>query len=154
MIIVCTNCFNRQVEREDTIDLARDLWCDICGMGTKWKALSSIFEQLKTKSRSGSATFYKLLEEASNVHDSKSHDYASNSDPLGNYRFAGELSCLFSDSTDSGLIGRFGEKLYRLSNLDKKESGPLNESIEDTEKDLLVIIGLFAANRKDRRERK
>lgn len=109
------------------------------------------FEDGKGRPLNGSQTFYSLLGRAADVHDSKSHDYASNSDPLGNYRFAGELSRLFSDPTDAGLIGRFGEKLYRLANLDKKGSEPKNESVEDTEIDMLVIIGLFAANRRDRR---
>lgn len=108
--------------------------------------------QMETKLRNGSQTFYSLLSKAGDIHDSKSHDYANNSDPLGNYRFAGELAKLFMDPTDSGLIGRFGEKLYRLSNLDKKEEKPKNETIEDTEIDLLVIIGLFVANRQDRRK--
>lgn len=109
---------------------------------------------LLMKIKNGSQTFYSFLEKAANVHDSKSHDYASNNDPFGNYRFAGELSKLFTDPTDAGLIGRFGEKLYRLSNLEAKGVNPKNESIEDTELDMLVIIGLFAANRRDRKERK
>lgn len=108
---------------------------------------------IKPLPRNGSQTFYDLLNKAAEVHNSKSHDYASNTDPFANYRFAGEMSKLFSDPTDSGLIGRFGEKLFRLSNLDSKNSEPLNESIEDTETDLLVIIGLFAANRIDRRKK-
>ena len=101
--------------------------------------------------RNGLPEFYQLLEESANIHDKKSHDYANNQDPTGNYRFAGTLSKLFNDPTDAGLIGRFGEKLFRLSNLENKNSTPLNESIEDTEVDMVTIIGLFVANRRQRR---
>jgi hypothetical protein len=97
----------------------------------------------------GSNTFYELLDKAAEIHSRKSSDYASKSDPLGNYRFAGLIGSMFSDPTDIGLMTRFAEKLYRLKNLEGRE--PLNESIEDTENDLLVIIGLFISNRRDRR---
>lgn len=128
--------------------------CSSCG-STNWivkpKGKDNIVEIDKTKERilNGSPIFYELLKEAASMHDRKSHDYASNSDPLANYRFAGELSKLFRDPTDAGLIGRFGEKLYRLSNLETKV--PRNESIEDTELDIIVIIGLFVASRRERR---
>lgn len=102
--------------------------------------------------RHGSPDFYKLLEEMAELHDKKSHDYASNDNPVGNYEFAGELSCMFSHSPkDAGFVGRLGEKLYRLSNLEKDKKIPLNESIEDTERDLCVIMVLWMASRRNRR---
>lgn len=100
----------------------------------------------------GSHTFYKLLDKAAQIHNKKSHDYASNENPSGNYHFAGKLALLFSHSEqDAGFIGRIGEKLYRLANLEKSSKTPLNESIEDTEEDLITIMVLWMADRRDRR---
>jgi hypothetical protein len=88
----------------------------------------------------------------SQTHDKKSHDYASNDNPYGNYHFAGKLALLFSHSEqDAGFIGRLGEKFYRLANLEKGQKSPSNESIEDTERDIAVITALWMADRRDRR---
>lgn len=101
--------------------------------------------------RNGSPTFYALLEEMALIHDKKSHDYASNNNPYGNYHFAGQLSKLFDNPKDSGFIGRLGEKLFRLANLENRHLGPVNESIEDTERDIVVITALWISDRRDRR---
>lgn len=102
--------------------------------------------------RHGSPEFYKLLGEMADTHDKKSYDYASNDNPYGNYEFAGELSCMFSHSPkDAGFVGRIGEKLYRLANLEKDGKIPKNESIEDTERDICVIVALWMASRRERR---
>lgn len=102
--------------------------------------------------RNGSPIFYKLLGEMADLHDKKSHDYASNQNPYGNYQFAGQLSVLFSHSADdAGFVGRIGEKLYRLANLESSGKVPNNENIEDTEKDLCVIMTLWMASRRERR---
>ena len=99
--------------------------------------------------RNGLRQFYDLLEECAEIHHNKSSDYATNSDPLMNYRNAGEMAHAFKDPTDAGLMGRFTEKLQRVINLEGKP--PVNESIEDTENDMLVILGLFISNRRLRR---
>lgn len=100
----------------------------------------------------GSPTFYKLLEVMAITHDSKSQDYASDENPYGNYHFAGQLAQLFSHSYhDMGFIGRLGEKIYRLANLEANGKTPQNESIEDTERDICVITALWMADRRDRR---
>lgn len=102
--------------------------------------------------RHGSPDFYNLLEEMAELHDKKSHDYASISDPFGNYHFAGQLSCLFASSPkDAGFAGRLGEKLYRLANLEGSNKVPRNESIEDTERDLCVIMVLWMTSRRANR---
>ena len=102
----------------------------------------------------GSPTFYKLLEEMAITHDKKSHDYASNENPYGNYHFAGQLAQLFSHSfKDAGFVGRLGEKLYRLANLESSQKVAQNESIEDTERDICVIVALWMSDRRDRREK-
>lgn len=99
----------------------------------------------------GSPTFYSLLDQMRNTHHKKSHDYANNDNPYGNYHFAGMLSKLFNNSDDAGFVGRLGEKLYRLATLENGNKLPMNETIEDTETDLCVIMALWVASRRDRR---
>ena len=106
----------------------------------------------ESQQRSGSPTFYRLLDILANLHEKKSHDYASTANPVGNYHFAGLLANMFSySSQDAGFIGRIGEKIYRLSNLEKDGKKPRNESIEDTEQDICVITLLWMADRQERR---
>ena len=108
-----------------------------------------------SETRHGSPTFYALLEEMAETHSRKSHDYASNENPYGNYHFAGKLALLFAHSEqDAGFVGRLGEKLYRLSNLESSGKIAQNEGIEDTERDLAVIMALWMADRRDRRAKK
>lgn len=110
------------------------------------------FPDGKGRVRHGSPTFYKLLEKMADVHDRKSHDYASDENPFGNYEFSGEVAALFAHSPkDAGFAGRMAEKLYRIANLERAGKTPKNESIEDTEDDLCVIVALWMSARKDRR---
>jgi hypothetical protein len=109
----------------------------------------------QARQRNGSPIFYALLERMANTHDRKSHDYASNDDPYGNYHFAGQVSTLFAHShEDAGFAGRVAEKLYRLANLESSQKIPSNESIEDTEVDICTIVTLWMADRMDRRANK
>jgi hypothetical protein len=101
--------------------------------------------------RYGSPTFYTLLDKMAEVHSRKSHDYASNESPYGNYEFAGKLGQLFHDHRDSGFIARLAEKLYRLANIENRGLSVKNESIEDTEDDIAVIVALWISSRRDRR---
>lgn len=104
------------------------------------------------KPRNGSPTFYSLLEEMADTHDAKSHDYASNSNPSGNYHFAGQMATMFKHcAEDAGFVGRLAEKIYRLANLEGSGKVAKNESIADTEKDICVIVCLWMADRRDRR---
>ena len=106
----------------------------------------------QARDRHGSPLFYSLLSEMADTHDKKSHDYASNSNPFGNYHFAGHLALLFAHSSeDAGFAGRIGEKLFRLANLESSGKIALNESIEDTERDIAVIATLWMADRRQRR---
>jgi len=99
--------------------------------------------------RHGSPIFYQLLEEMAETHDKKSHDYASDENPTGNYEFAGQVSSMFAHSpSDAGFVGRLAEKIYRLANLERAGKSPKNESIEDTERDIAVITTLWMANRR------
>lgn len=102
--------------------------------------------------RDGSPRFYKMLEEMAEIHDKKSHDYASNKDPSGNYHFAGQMAAMFMYSPeDAGFFGRIAEKIYRLANLESSDKRAKNESIEDTERDIAVITVLWMADRRERR---
>ncbi len=104
--------------------------------------------------RHGSPTFYALLQEMAETHDKKSHDYASDSNPSGNYHFAGEMAVMFSHSPqDAGFVGRLAEKLYRIKNLESSGRLGITESIEDTERDIATITALWIADRRDRRNR-
>lgn len=103
--------------------------------------------------RHGSPIFYKLLEDMAKTHDQKSHDYASNENPYGNYHFAGQMACLFNYSPqDAGFASRLAEKLYRIANLERSGKSVKNESIEDTERDIAVITVLWMASRRSLRE--
>jgi hypothetical protein len=103
----------------------------------------------------GSPEFYKILEEMAELHDRKSHDYASDNNPFGNYVFSGQMAALFSHSpTDVGFVTRMAEKLYRLANLERDGKTARNESIDDTERDLCVIIALWMACRRHERNKK
>jgi hypothetical protein len=105
-----------------------------------------------TKQRHGSPLFYQLLQNMADLHEKKSHDYASDGNPFGNYEFSGTLGSLFKHSPlDIGFVTRLGEKLFRLSNLEGSGKVPKNESIEDTELDLCVIMVLWMAARQNRR---
>lgn len=105
--------------------------------------------------RHGSPVFYALLEEMAETHDKKSHDYASDSDPFGNYHFAGKLAQLFAHShEDAGFVGRLGEKIYRLANLERDNKTPFNESVDDTERDIAIIVALWMSDRRDRRAKR
>ena len=96
--------------------------------------------------------FEQLLRESKRLHERKSHDYASGENPYANYRFAGEIASLFNHSPhDAGFVSRIAEKIYRLSNLERDGKNPINESIEDTEMDIITITILWMASRQDAR---
>jgi hypothetical protein len=115
---------------------------------------SEEFPDGKGRPRYGNPRFYDLLGKLAELHDKKSHDYASNDNPSGNYHFAGQLASMFSHSPeDAGFIGRIAEKIYRLANLESGGKRPQNESIEDTERDICVITLLWMTDRADRRNK-
>ena len=106
----------------------------------------------RLRSQFNSKTFYDLLKDAGQLHALKAHDYTTDEDPYGNYKFAGMMSKLFDDPDDSGFIGRIGEKIFRLANLQNNQKEPKNEAVEDTERDLCVLMVLWMSMRKDRRK--
>ncbi len=107
---------------------------------------------MDTNERHGSPHFYKLLEEAAETHSRKSHDYASDENPTGNYHFAGKVALLFAHSPeDAGFVGRIAEKIYRIANLESSGKTVKNETIEDTEVDIVTICALWMSDRRSRR---
>ena len=110
-------------------------------------------DEVPKQDRYGMPEFYQLLRVMAELHHMKSHDYASNEDPAGNYHFAGEIALMFVDPHDAGFAGRLAEKMYRMSNLQNSRKEPLNESVEDTERDFAVIAALWMADRKARRDK-
>lgn len=126
---------------------------DVGGVSGIWRADCDCHKkETQARQRNGSPIFYELLHKMADVHDRKSHDYASNNNPYGNYHFAGMLSKLFDNPDDSGFVGRLGEKLYRLANIENNNKQVKNESIEDTEEDLCVLMTLWMADRRERRK--
>lgn len=110
---------------------------------------------VKVTERKGSKDYYKLLDEMADLHEKKHHDYANDENPVGNYHFAGMVANLFSHSAqDAGFVGRIAEKIYRLATLEGGRKEPLNESVADTERDIAVIVVLWMADRRARREKK
>lgn len=108
----------------------------------------------KGRPRNGNPRFYELLDEMAVTHDKKSHDYASNDNPSGNYHFAGQVANLFSHSSqDAGFVGRIAEKIYRIANIEGSGKSVQNESLDDTERDIAVITLLWIADRRDRRNK-
>jgi len=110
-------------------------------------------DEVPETDRHGLLEFYQMLRVMAELHERKSHDYASDEDPCGNYHFAGKLSAMFTDPDDMGFMGRIAEKIYRLSNLQISGKTPLNETAEDTERDICVITVLWMADRRARRKR-
>lgn len=109
----------------------------------------------QTKSRAGSPEFYDLMQEMADLHDKKSHDYTTDNDPFGNYRFSGLISTMFGYSAnDAGFAGRLAEKIYRIYALESRGAVPKNESVADTERDIAVIAALWMASRREARKKR
>jgi hypothetical protein len=96
-------------------------------------------------------TFYDLLKASGDLHTLKANEYSGDADPYANFKFAGQMSKLFVDPDDSGFVGRIAERLFRLANLENSGKTPQNEPIEDTERELCMLVVLWMSMRKDRR---
>ena len=88
----------------------------------------------KTKKRYGHPRFYELVDEISELHSRKNHDYATDEDPLSNFKQVAKAV-----GVEPWVVGMMfiAEKFYRLVNL--IERGDVkNESKEDTLSDMAV----------------
>lgn len=90
---------------------------------------------LKKDIRMPSKHFAEILKKMQEIHDRKSHDYATEQDPMSNFKRAGEITSWFSNPIDQVFAGIIGIKLARLAEL-RNGKLPKNESIQDTFLDL------------------
>lgn len=77
--------------------------------------------------------FHALLKEIADLHDSKNHDYAAETDPLSNFK----LCEPFGVSPFKGVMVRLSDKWSRLGQLVGGKS-PKHESVRDTLMDTAV----------------
>lgn len=100
----------------------------------------------------GHKRFYELLDEISDLHSRKNHDYAGKQDPLANFRECERLGV----TAFEGCIIRMMDKYMRITNFVKAgEMKVKAESIKDTLRDLavysLIAIILFEEQANERR---
>ncbi len=89
--------------------------------------------------------FHSLLNKMREVHDSKSHDYAKDSNPFSNFEFAGSIASGFTDPTDISFAVLIGVKLARLQELLGSGKTPKNEALEDTMLDLSNYCAIWTS---------
>ncbi len=77
------------------------------------------------------------------LHAAKRHDYTGGAHPLANYKFSAAAVGL---PTHIGMFGRLSEKWFRLKSLFSGEEKPVNESLEDTYRDIAIISILSILN--------
>lgn len=93
----------------------------------------------------GSPKFHELLKKMGEIHDKKSHDYASTENPFQNFERSSEIVSWFKSDNDKVFAAIIGIKLARLSELlNGKE--PQNESIEDSFIDCANYVLLWASS--------
>lgn len=86
--------------------------------------------------------FHRLLEQISELHDQKNHDYAEDSDPLSNFRRCERMGVPML----TGLLVRMTDKWSRIEQLTGGKT-PKNESLRDSLIDnavysLLAVLAL------------
>lgn len=84
-----------------------------------------------------------LLEKSRQIHETKSHDYATADDCHSNFKFQEFVMAPFSD-VYKPYAGMVGQKLARLSQLLSGKE-PKHESIEDSFVDLVTYCALMGA---------
>ena len=75
----------------------------------------------------------------------KRTDYASSTDPFENFELSGNFTGI---ETWQSIFSRLSEKFIRLSNLLTSNKPPLNESIEDSLRDLALLSTILLVYRK------
>ena len=87
--------------------------------------------------------FFKNLETMAETHKKKNHDYAGDEGTYFNFEYAAVLAKPFDDPFDKVFATMIGIKLARLSVLKNSGKKPLNESIEDSLKDLATYATIW-----------
>lgn len=93
-------------------------------------------------------TLVQLLEEIKELHIRKAADYSS-SGFYNNFIESSHLVSLFKDPVDQVFASLIGVKLSRIANLRNKGANPLNESLEDSVKDLTTYCAIWYSYIKD-----
>ena len=98
--------------------------------------------------KKGSPRFYELLDEIADLHDRKSNNYSTDSDPLSNLKMCEQ----FGVPAYLGVMVRLSDKWSRLTQLAGGKPDLVGESIIDTLKDMaiysLLAIILWEKNEK------
>ncbi len=89
----------------------------------------------RSEKRYGHPEFYKILERMARLHSAKAHDYATDEDPLTNFRDVAQSMGISPWQVGWQFIAT---KFYRLVNLWKRAKGPDNESIDDSLMDMAI----------------
>jgi hypothetical protein len=74
---------------------------------------------MSSEERKGSKEFHELLDRMREVHEKKSHDYATEDNPFSNFEYAAQIVKAFTQPIDQVFAGIIGIKLARISELRK-----------------------------------
>lgn len=91
-----------------------------------------------------------LIEQIKTIHQKKNEDYATSGNPFENFHRSAIIASWFKNDIDKAFTILIGTKLARLATLLQKETGPNNESIEDSFLDLSTYCILWSAYHKDK----
>ena len=86
--------------------------------------------------------FSELLSDMQELHAKKSHDYAAENDPYSNFKRAAHIAKVPVDTVFKVMLGI---KMARIEELMAAHKDPLNESLDDSFKDLCVYTCLWAS---------
>lgn len=93
----------------------------------------------------------RVFSECLSIMDSKNKDYAKDVDPFANLR---TCEILGITNTEIGMLVRMTDKFSRICNLVYKEPDVVDETIEDTIKDLINYLSLLLVYMKDKSNNK
>lgn len=89
--------------------------------------------------------FDAQLARMAEIHNRKSHDYATAENPYSNFEYAAQVAREFTDPMDRVFATMIGIKLARIAELTSAGKDPQNESIRDTFDDLATYAALWAS---------
>lgn len=86
------------------------------------------------KQYKGHKKFYQIIEEMKDLHSKKNQNYATETDPLSNFKECERLGI----PAWKGCLLRMGDKWSRLIELSKGKPDLVGESFQDTLRDLAI----------------